>query len=135
MIRRPPRSTLTDTLFPYTTLFRSVFANIQGLGIRVAIGHEPGRGTVASHPETARIVDDDQIGASTFNELRADACASTRGDDRPAIIDRLTETVPHFLFRIGIDRKSVVYGKSVSVRVTLGGVRLLQKKKKYKIKN
>src|SRR3546814_1421149 len=27
MILRPPRSTLTDTLFPYTTLFRSVFAN------------------------------------------------------------------------------------------------------------
>src|SRR3546814_18757176 len=24
MIRRPPRSTRTDTLFPYTTLFRSV---------------------------------------------------------------------------------------------------------------
>src|SRR3546814_1766170 len=24
MTRRPPRSTLTDTLFPYTTLFRSV---------------------------------------------------------------------------------------------------------------
>src|SRR3546814_15393720 len=24
MIRRPPRSTLTDPLFPYTTLFRSV---------------------------------------------------------------------------------------------------------------
>src|SRR3546814_15816076 len=23
MVRRPPRSTLTDTLFPYTTLFRS----------------------------------------------------------------------------------------------------------------
>src|SRR3546814_19413590 len=31
MIRRPPRSTRTDTLFPYTTLFRS-------LG-RVADGH------------------------------------------------------------------------------------------------
>src|SRR3546814_12628149 len=30
MIRRPPRSTRTDTLFPYTTLFRSpmVAANI-----------------------------------------------------------------------------------------------------------
>src|SRR3546814_18248101 len=26
MIRRPPRSTRTDTLFPYTTLFRSVYA-------------------------------------------------------------------------------------------------------------
>src|SRR3546814_17079837 len=28
MIRRPPRSTLTDTLFPYTTLFRSVLFTI-----------------------------------------------------------------------------------------------------------
>src|SRR3546814_8195410 len=26
MIRRPPRSTRTDTLFPYTTLFRSLYA-------------------------------------------------------------------------------------------------------------
>src|SRR3546814_9698930 len=26
MIRRPPRSTRTDTLFPYTTLFRSYFS-------------------------------------------------------------------------------------------------------------
>src|SRR3546814_9965228 len=25
MIRRPPRSTRTDTLFPYTTLFRSAY--------------------------------------------------------------------------------------------------------------
>src|SRR3546814_12572890 len=30
MIRRPPRSTRTDTLFPYTTLFRSVRA--RGVG-------------------------------------------------------------------------------------------------------
>src|SRR3546814_2078568 len=30
MIRRPPRSTLTDTLFPYTTLFRSVEAQAAG---------------------------------------------------------------------------------------------------------
>src|SRR3546814_17271303 len=29
MIRRPPRSTRTDTLFPYTTLFRS-FVDIDG---------------------------------------------------------------------------------------------------------
>src|SRR3546814_8918980 len=27
MIRRPPRSTRTDTLFPYTTLFRSISAD------------------------------------------------------------------------------------------------------------
>src|SRR3546814_3449232 len=29
MIRRPPRSTRTDTRFPYTTLFRSQFAGDQ----------------------------------------------------------------------------------------------------------
>src|SRR3546814_2612904 len=28
MIRRPPRSTRTDTLFPYTTLFRSRFVSV-----------------------------------------------------------------------------------------------------------
>src|SRR3546814_10600706 len=28
MIRRPPRSTRTDTLFPYTTLFRSASAGV-----------------------------------------------------------------------------------------------------------
>src|SRR3546814_3678082 len=29
MIRRPPRSTRTDTLFPYTTLFRSIEPSAQ----------------------------------------------------------------------------------------------------------
>src|SRR3546814_3835209 len=42
MIRPPPRSTRTDTLFPYTTLFRSV--TMRGLlavaTSRVAIGKE-----------------------------------------------------------------------------------------------
>src|SRR3546814_801341 len=42
MIRRPPRSTRTDTLFPYTTLFRSL------LGHRIPgpylIGIQTGRG-------------------------------------------------------------------------------------------
>src|SRR3546814_8311864 len=32
MIRRPPRSTRTDTLFPYTTLFRSQQGGRIGLG-------------------------------------------------------------------------------------------------------
>src|SRR3546814_10110888 len=37
MIRRPPRSTRTDTLFPYTTLFRSLDAGqrFQGAGTLV----------------------------------------------------------------------------------------------------
>src|SRR3546814_6991656 len=30
MIRRPPRSTRTDTLFPYTTLFRSLLIREDG---------------------------------------------------------------------------------------------------------
>src|SRR3546814_18028155 len=29
MLRRPPRSTRTDTLFPYTTLFRSVIGEAE----------------------------------------------------------------------------------------------------------
>src|SRR3546814_10034713 len=29
MIRRPPRSTRTDTLFPYTTLFRSDYEQVR----------------------------------------------------------------------------------------------------------
>src|SRR3546814_10210459 len=33
MIRRPPRTTRTDTLFPYTTLFRSVAAAQHELGL------------------------------------------------------------------------------------------------------
>src|SRR3546814_2828953 len=37
MIRRPPRSTRTDTLFPYTTLFRSA-ATAQPLGDAIAFG-------------------------------------------------------------------------------------------------
>src|SRR3546814_13502457 len=32
MIRRPPRSTRTDTLFPYTTLFRSIRMQGQPIG-------------------------------------------------------------------------------------------------------
>src|SRR3546814_4063932 len=31
MIRRPPRSTRTDTLFPYTTLFRSLENHNRGI--------------------------------------------------------------------------------------------------------
>src|SRR3546814_1881597 len=32
MVRRPPRSTRTDTLFPYTTLFRSICHRRQCVG-------------------------------------------------------------------------------------------------------
>src|SRR3546814_11406964 len=38
MIRRPPRSTRTDTLFPYTTLFRSVGARFPNPLIEATFG-------------------------------------------------------------------------------------------------
>src|SRR3546814_14591960 len=38
MIRRPPRSTRTDTLFPYTTLFRSEFRHAAFANARSADG-------------------------------------------------------------------------------------------------
>src|SRR3546814_6277148 len=38
MIRRPPRSTRTDTLFPYTTLFRSAGGGV-GLVGELGLGH------------------------------------------------------------------------------------------------
>src|SRR3546814_10659244 len=37
MIRRPPRSTRTDTLFPYTTLFRSIGWHDVAQGIAVGV--------------------------------------------------------------------------------------------------
>src|SRR3546814_7309963 len=52
MIRRPPRSTRTDTLFPYTTLFRS------GVGTESAdCGRLAGAGGRGEQPLRARAPD------------------------------------------------------------------------------
>src|SRR3546814_2022109 len=40
MIRRPPRSTRTDTLFPYTTLFRSIVTRKKSVGRVALVIHE-----------------------------------------------------------------------------------------------
>src|SRR3546814_8498145 len=37
MIRRPPRSTRPDPLFPYTTLFRSLILGRRGQGLHLAL--------------------------------------------------------------------------------------------------
>src|SRR3546814_9350846 len=55
MIRRPPRSTRTDTLFPYTTLFRSPVAGFAEQPHQLAkhVLHRPlalGRQLEAEHP-------------------------------------------------------------------------------------
>src|SRR3546814_15007481 len=43
MIRRPPRSTRTDTLFPYTTLFRSQYVGLARRGDRGRRSRRRGR--------------------------------------------------------------------------------------------
>src|SRR3546814_4937132 len=43
MIRRPPRSTRTYTLFPYTTLFRSVVANVLDGVLKLVVAAADGR--------------------------------------------------------------------------------------------
>src|SRR3546814_7818606 len=58
MIRRPPRSTRTDTLFPYTTLFRSGIRIVgdnpldeEVLGVAVGRGETPSEGGVVAEQQ------------------------------------------------------------------------------------
>src|SRR3546814_20474480 len=63
MIRRPPRSTRTDTLFPYTTLFRSaadlglvLLQLLPGLGDLLGIILAPLDCFLALHPQLGKDV-------------------------------------------------------------------------------
>src|SRR3546814_9548711 len=77
MIRRPPRSTRTDTLFPYTTLFRSQQGEGKGGGgVRRNFDHAA---TVAS-PGVWIIVLWYQCATA---RQRPDSCEN-RGDAHPA---------------------------------------------------
>src|SRR3546814_20142227 len=64
MIRRPPRSTRTDTLFPYTTLFRSILDSVEATGRLVIVDESPPRCSLAS--DIASIV-----AAKAFTSLKA----------------------------------------------------------------
>src|SRR3546814_7716349 len=63
MIRRPPRSTRTDTLFPYTTLFRS--------GPVLEPSGGPGRLDPIADPDPGHAVDD-QVGRGEALALRSE---------------------------------------------------------------
>src|SRR3546814_15266090 len=63
MIRRPPRSTRTDTLFPYTTLFRSL-ADLKGATLLIGRGGQVSFWQWLKH---AYGFSDEQIRPYTFN--------------------------------------------------------------------
>src|SRR3546814_17422121 len=111
MIRRPPRSTRTDTLFPYTTLFRSPVERspssvAAGLGYASLLDHAK----ESASPGAYTVTLDNRVRVELGATNRTAVGRFTFPQDRP-------------------DRTSVVSGKSVSVRVDLGGRRILKNKK------
>src|SRR3546814_8475512 len=86
MIRRPPVSTRTDTLFPYTTLVRSLGARGRGCAAAVVPRTRAGRaaGRVAAHalPRQRRRTGE---GFGNADDARGSAVGAARtGDARPA---------------------------------------------------
>src|SRR3546814_18436182 len=76
IIRRPPRSTLTDTRFPYTTLFRS-----DGKAARA----RP-RGRQAARGQSRRVAVAQLRGRAAADRLRTPAARLHRG--RADLVDR-----------------------------------------------
>src|SRR3546814_13952659 len=150
MIRRPPRSTRTDTLFPYTTLFRSD-GHIFGHAL---LDRDPA-GTDADRHQEQRQHDQhqrDAVDAERPGEaaeqiemldelpLRAADVVIRPKDDAEREFDEgrdernpagsvRTEEQARDRRRPRQDRKSVVEGTSGAVRVDIGGGRLIKKTK------
>src|SRR3546814_13039876 len=97
MIRRPPRSTRTDTLFPYTTLFRSPDP----------AGRRREDRAFLLHVRAEVLLDEDYTRGARL-------CREAASAERPG-----TRRRRRHISRPPGDRKSGVAGKSVSVRVDL----------------
>src|SRR3546814_19244988 len=125
MIRRPPRSTRTDTLFPYTTLFRSgrLLGAFPPQDLRVppdepdAAHHRPTRSHRRALPDRRR-----RPRPAARCPAPTPERASNATDPPASRRDRRCAAAP--------DRKSGVEGTSVSVRVEVVGRRNVRKKKK-----
>src|SRR3546814_18647849 len=114
MIRRPPRSTRTDTLFPYTTLFRSPYALQTSILILFGILFC----WVSAGFWTALM---------GFLEL-----LTGHGKYRISGASAGNEPIPKDARTALVDRTTVVSGTSVSVRVDIGGRRILNKKNRIR---
>src|SRR3546814_13406268 len=88
MIRRPPRSTRTDTLFPYTTLFRS---------------HPVGRVDPHGQPRLAHLERPDPLGEPEMRE----AVGATDRQDRHMVLRQRGEPLPHLVEGAGHDRRDL----------------------------
>src|SRR3546814_11219276 len=123
MRRRPPRSTRTDSLFPYTTLFRSI-ASAPAVDLVLARDHQ------STKPRRVQLRCPGA--AMEFVEVRPQPVpANPVGRDHDAQ-DRLSARQPLHgsLYRIvQVNWKRVVEGNSVSVRVATGGSRILKNNK------
>src|SRR3546814_18924077 len=77
MIRRPPRSTRTDTLFPYTTLFRSrvhaVFCGC-GAGRGILVGGYQAGPFLSEIPRRERVIGSRGARPSRRSNQRGSAC-------------------------------------------------------------
>src|SRR3546814_7361987 len=96
MIRRPPRSTRTDTLFPYTTLFRSIHAQIEE-----EIFYPAARQVATK--ETDPMLDEAEVEHGSVKELIADIEGGSRNEDElfDARVKVLGEYVKHHVKEIG----------------------------------
>src|SRR3546814_17838628 len=118
MIRRPPRSTRTDTLFPYTTLFRSEFLRL----IWFSTPRHPLPRSVA----LAR--GDNAVLRETGAQLEAYFTGALQAFDLPlkpigtAFQREVWSTPAEIPYgETWRERKSLVEGQRVYVRVDLGG--------------
>src|SRR3546814_16201616 len=124
MIRRPPRSTRTDTLFPYTTLFRSSSC---------AIVHHPNAAAQAAAmlPERMRVQTHlrspgDQSRAGRPTAVRAALEAVLLAAALAVLPAPPTLAQPPPPAAVVEDRKELGEGKRGAVRVELGGRRHLK---------
>src|SRR3546814_14116265 len=115
MIRRPPRSTRTDTLFPYTTLFRS--CGMFGIRIAVTCGSAD-KCDAARAPGADLAIDysnEDYVEAvKAFTEGRGvDAVRDMGGGD---YVPRNLAELADYSRRVSIGRESSGLGRRVIVR-------------------
>src|SRR3546814_18721927 len=126
MIRRPPRSTRTDTLFPYTTLFRSRSDRSDRSDYR---DWDYSR----DHPERWARQGSYTLAATTAEAMKAGNHPLRQASDLTASRHRQrshrARDDPTCYCPLQ-DRKSVVWGTSVAVRVDVGGSRILKKTKR-----